>query len=527
MVGLVRGEANLAYLFEKYVLDLDRRELRHEGALIKLEPLAFDLLVYLVTRHERVVSRDELIDAVWQSRIVSDAALTTRLNAVRHAIADSGKAQRLIRTLPRVGIRFIGEVQEQPPGDEAAVPPFPAVERGAVSRIPITIALLPFVAITRDAEECWVANSLVDGIATALANFRLFSVIVPQPHSDADTGLNELKQIRRELGAGYAVRGTVHRRGDRVRVSAHLVETLSGSLLWADRFDGLLADGFSLQEELATTITARIEPPLRMAEASRPIKPADRAITPQHLYLRAHPIFSDGQESVARSFDLLQRALALDPNFAPALADAAFCLQVLDINCGGADHLARRRQAIGFARKALRVSCDPEAVATAAFALSYFGEEIDEARALINHSLVTNPSFSRGWYMSGMAHLYAGEPEAAMEAFETAIRLNPHERLARRNLAGIGMSHLFTGNFDEAVPSLRAMVREFPRWATPYAALASCYAHLGSEHDAATVVRRLRTVDASLVPNTVQFRSPKHRELLSPGIKLSGKMPAG
>jgi tetratricopeptide (TPR) repeat protein len=223
-----------------------------------------------------------------------------------------------------------------------------------------------------------------------------------------------------------------------------------------------------------------------------------------------------------RSFDLLERAIALDPDHAPSLADAAFCFQVMDINGIAKDHQENRRRGVEFARRALQVSDDPEPVATAAFALAYFGQRIDDALALIDHALALNPHFSRGWYMSGMARLYAGQPDRAIESLETAIRLNPRDRLGRRNLAGIGIAQLFQGHLDEAVPLLRLMVQEFPRWATPYAALASCHAHLGQLHDAEIVSHRLKSVDRTLVPNAIQFRDPGQRELLTPGIKMAG-----
>jgi tetratricopeptide (TPR) repeat protein len=230
--------------------------------------------------------------------------------------------------------------------------------------------------------------------------------------------------------------------------------------------------------------------------------------------------------SVVRSLSLLERALALDPYYAPALADAAFCLQVLDINCGDLNRQEIRRKALALARKALGSSDDPGSMSCAAFVLAYFGDDIDEVRSLLDHALSLNPSFARGWYMSGMARLYAGEPEEAIEALETSLRLSPKDRLTRRNHAGLGIAHLFMGHVDEAVPGLRLMVQEFPRWATPYAALASCYEAAGSHRDAVAVAARLKAVDRSLIPTAVQFRNPKHRALLAPGVRLGGNLTA-
>jgi TolB-like protein len=515
----------MAFAFDEYVLDPDRRELCRGAAPVKLEPQAFDLLAYLVQHRDRVIGRDELTQAIWSGRIVTDAALTTRINAVRRAIGDDGRAQRLIRTLSRKGIRFVGEVKETVAASEIAVAnrlsgtKLREREPDFAERAGITV--LPFVAISGNAEEQYLADSLTGDIVVALSRFRWYSVLAQtSPLAFRGTAF-DVKRAGWELGTRYVLRGTVHRRTDRLRIAVYLIETLTGAHLWAEDFDGLLADGFALQDRIATTAAASIEAPLRIAEAARSNGLQDRDATPCGLHLQAHPIFSDGKESVVRSLRLLERALALDPDYAPALADAAFCLQVLDINNGGRDRRANSRKALALARKALHVSNDPEPVATAAFALAYFGEDIEDALALIDHALALNPAFTRGWYMSGMALLYAGQPERAVERFETAIQLNPRDRLGRRNNAGIGIAHFFTGQLDSAVSRLRLMVQEFPRWATPYAALAACYTHQGFSRDAKAVARRLTATDPSLAPNVIQFRDPKHRGLLTPGVRLA------
>jgi adenylate cyclase len=219
---------------------------------------------------------------------------------------------------------------------------------------------------------------------------------------------------------------------------------------------------------------------------------------------------------------LLEQAIELDSNYESALADAANCRQILDVNGWTADRELNRRKGVNLARMALQVASDPDPVAIAAFVLAYFGEDIDATVALMDNALRLNPSFAKGWYMSGMARLYAGQPEQAIECFETSIKLNPRDRVGRRNFAGIGIAYLFNCRFDEAVPILRPVIQEFPRWATPYSVLASCHAHLGFLRESEVVASRLRAMDASPVPNAAQFRDARHRELLSPGLRLTG-----
>jgi adenylate cyclase len=219
---------------------------------------------------------------------------------------------------------------------------------------------------------------------------------------------------------------------------------------------------------------------------------------------------------------LLKQAIELDPRYGSALADAANCRQVLDVNGWTMDRQLNRRKAIDLARKALQLSCDPEPVATSAFVLAYF-EDIDAAVALLDDSLKLNPSFAKGWYMSGFARLYAGQPEQAIECFERSMLLNPRDRVGRRNIGGIGIAHLFCRRFDEAISTLRSVLEEFPHWATPYCALASSHAHLGFAREADSIARRLRAADPCSVANAVQFCDARHRELLVPGLKLVGE----
>ncbi|MGH7066385.1 MAG: winged helix-turn-helix domain-containing tetratricopeptide repeat protein [Acetobacteraceae bacterium] len=508
------------------MLDLERRELRRGAELVPLEPLAFDLLAYLLRHRARVVGKDELFQAIWNGRIVSDAALTTRVNAVRRAIGDNGKEQRLVRTLRRKGMRFVGEVTEAATIQEAVESEATAGIKprgsaaGLAGRPPV--AICPFTTISGDVEERWFADGLVEDFITALAHFGWLSVA--SPVSNPSFGGDELAvtPVGSEPPGRYVVHGAVRREGRQVRVTARLMDATGRAVLWAGHCDGLLEDRMGLQHQIASIMACSVERSVLAAEAGRCAAAANLKAAPYDLRLRAQPIFSAGRERVLRSLGLLERAITLDPNYGWGLADAANCRQILDVNGWAEDRRLNRRKAISLARAALRVSSDAEPVAISAFVLAYFGQDTDVATALIDDALRLNPSFAKGWYMCGFARLYAGQPEQAIECFETSLRLNPRDRVGRRNFGGIGFAHLFIGRFDEAVSILRPVIYEFPHWATPYCVLASCHAHLGHVRESEAVARRLQTADACPVPSAVQFRDARHRELLIPGLKLAG-----
>src|SRR5262245_15966236 len=162
----------MRYLFDNYALDTDRRELSHGGLTVRLEPQAFDLLEYLIRNRERVVSRDDLLAAVWGKRIVSDSAMATRINAARCAVGDTGKAQRLIKTVPRKGVRFVGTVREE---GASAILGTDVTSRSTAPYLPLpdkpSIAVLPFANLSSDPEQEYLADGIVEDIITELSRF--------------------------------------------------------------------------------------------------------------------------------------------------------------------------------------------------------------------------------------------------------------------------------------------------------------------------------------------------------------------
>jgi len=230
------------FLFANHVLDTERRELRRGSKPIAVEPQVFDLLVHLVENRERVVSKDDLIASVWSGRIVSDSTLTSRINAARRALGDSGNAQKLIRTIPRKGLRFVGTVRTQPEDLEpvhAAVRPGDEFPSHARSAPPLpdrpAIAVLPFTNMTGDPGQEYFSDGISEDIITALSKLRCFFVIARNSSFIYKGRAVHLKQVAEELGVGYVLEGSVRRGGDRVRITAQLNDAVTGSHLWAER----------------------------------------------------------------------------------------------------------------------------------------------------------------------------------------------------------------------------------------------------------------------------------------------------
>ena len=257
----------MLYLFEDFVLDSDRRELRRGGELLSVEPQVFDLLQYLIRNRDRVVSKDDLMNAVWQGRIVSDATLSSRINAARSALHDNGEEQRLIRTILRKGIRFVGAVREEDGAEAMVAVEQPKPGLGLPDRP--SIAVLPFVNMSGDPEQDYFADGMVEDIITGLSRIKWLFVIARNSSFSYKGRAVDVKQVGRDLGVRYVLEGSVRKAGNRVRISGQLIEAEDGRHLWAERYDRDLTDVFALQDEITINVVAAIEPNLRRAEIER------------------------------------------------------------------------------------------------------------------------------------------------------------------------------------------------------------------------------------------------------------------
>ena len=332
----------------------------------------------------------------------------------------------------------------------------------------------------------------------------------------------DVKQVGRELGVRYVLEGSVRKASGRVRITAQLIDSLNGTHLWADRFDGSLEDVFQLQDQVAISVAGVIEPALRAAEIRRSSQWPTRDLTAYDFYLRALPNRAAyDKDHTVRALDLLAQAIERDPRYGPALALAADCHHFLVANGWEDNKETDQREGVHFAHEAIRfAAADPSALGKAAFVLGFFGENIDAAIALMDRSLALNPSFAEGWYDSGVLRNFAGQPDLAITHLETSLRLNPRDRKAR-HLTGIGVSHFFNRRFDEAVASLVVSLEEIPSWPVTYRVLASCYAHMGRLDEARELVKQLRAITPVVVPDATHWRNPEHRELFLSGLRLA------
>ena len=383
---------------------------------------ALGILGMLVERAGELVSRAEIMVAVWPETVVEDSNLNVQIAALRRVL-DEGRTERsCIQTFPGRGYRFTAPVTRVA-ADASALP---ASGLPALPDKP-SIAVLPFANMSGDPEQEYFADGTVEEIITALSRIRWLFVIARNSSFTYKGQAIDVKQIGRELGVRYVLEGAVRKAGDRVRISAQLIDATTGAHLWADRFDGLLEDIFELQDKVAVSVAGVIEPTLEAAEIRRSADRPTNDLTALDFYLRALPdLDAFGKNGLLRALDLLGQAIERDPRYGPALALAAHCHQGLEVNGWTDDPEAARRTSIDLARRALRSGADdPNVLALAAFVLGYFGEDIFVSLGLIDRCLTLNPSCARGWHWSALLRVFAGRPDTALQHFKTYLRLSP------------------------------------------------------------------------------------------------------
>ena len=384
-----------------------------------------------------------------------------------------------------------------------------------------SIAVLPFQNISGDPEQEYFADGMVEEIITALSRIRWLFVIARNSSFTYKGRAIDVKQVGRELGVRYVLEGSVRRAGGRVRITAQLIDAASGAHLWADRFDGSLEDVFDLQDKVASSVAGVIEPALQTAETARSAHRPTNDLTAYDLYLRAYSMALSSGKQFPDALGLLEQAIARDPRYGPALAQAAVCCVRLVVDGRSTDPDADALKGADFARRALEVAADdPAIMANAAQALAYFGEDIGAMKALVDRALVLNPNFARGWHISGGLRMWAGEPDVAIEHVEIALRLSPRARVGS-SIAFMGRAYFLNRRFDEAVPKLLLVIQEDPSSPEPYRSLASCYAHMGRLDEAREVVKRLRAITPVVVPRATPYRDAEQRELYLSGLRLA------
>ena len=522
----------MRYLFEDYTFDTDRRELHRGAEMVLIAPQVFDLLDYLIRNRERIVTKDDLISAVWNGRIVSEAALTTRLNVARTAIGDSGEKQRLIKTLPRKGFRFVGAVREaQRPAVE---PAGSAAYRNDTtpSLLPpprLSIVVLPFANLSGDPEQDYFVDGVTESLTTDLSRIDGSFVIGRHTAFTYKGKAFDLKQVGRELNVCYALEGSVQRSGNRLRVNVQLVDTESGNHLWAERFDQSVADLFDMQDAIVARLANTLGDQLLVAEARR----AERSLHPDatDLDFLGRASFVKGQtlESLKEARGFFERALALEPNHVQALVGTALVDMAIGNGLLPEDRTARFAVAEATLIKVLSLAPENAAALSLLGVAKISTERAAEGIVECERALALDRNLAYAHALIGLAKTYTGRASETEAHILEALRLSPRDTFGYYWMMFLGNSKLFLGADAEAVVWLRRSIDANRNLPFAHFSLAAALAQLGQLDEAHTAVqaglvlfpgftlRRFRNGAASKNPTYLA-----ERERIYEGLRLAG-----
>jgi TolB-like protein/Tfp pilus assembly protein PilF len=476
-----------------------------------------------------MISRDELVREVWKGRVVSEAAISGRIKAARRALGDDGKSQRYIRTVHGKGFRFVARLAEA--GDLATTETKPSEPAGSDFSRP-AIAVLPFTNLSGDPEQEYFADGITQDITANLSKHRWLDVIARNTTFGYKGKAVDVRQLGEALGVSYVVEGSVRRSGQRIRVTAQLVDTGTGRQRWSDRYDRNLEDVFAVQDEITAKIAARIEPEIGAAERRKVVHSERRDLRAWEFYhLGIFHFFKFTAEDNRLAQKYLAKSRELDPDFGEAHAWWAYAV-ILGMVYWDTDPAKELLdEALEATREALGLD-DQNAVFYALKARVQLARcEYDSALTENEIAINLNPTFAAAHCGLADSLAYEGRYDEAIERFEKAIELSPNDPQRWAFLTYGALAHIFRRDFASAI-EWADRAREIPNcqyWTIAHKAVA--LGHLGETEKAHQVAAQLLREkpdfsQAFARRKLFYLKDPVQLNLYLEGLELAG-VPAG
>ena len=443
----------MIYRFGAFRLDTEAYELRASGAVVAVEPQVLALLRLLIENRERLVSKDEIVEQVWKGRIVSDAAIASRVKSARKAIGDDGAAQQLIRTAPKLGFRFVAEVETLPAAPAAASLQAEPPERGPVDPLVgrPSIAVLPFAVIGGSAEDAWIADALPHDLIAELSRLRWLFVIA-RGSSFRLRGIQaSIEQVRTLLGVRYCLSGVVEVDGASITVTVELSDTRDEGIVWSDRVRTSLGAVHELRERIVQEVIGALELQIPLNEARRARLSMPETLDAWSAYhLGLNHMYLFNAEGNARAAALFERAIALEPGFARAHAGLSFthfqdAFQGFRTDAAHASGLAQR-----FAEQSLEQDpLDPFCNLAMGRAFWLRGD-LEASLPWLDRANAINPNYAQAKYCRAWTETLLGQGAEGQVNVDAALQLSPLDPLAYGMLAVRSFSHIVLDQPSEA-----------------------------------------------------------------------------
>jgi len=393
-----------------------------------------------------------------------------------------------------------------------------------------SIAVLPFKNLSGDPEQEYFVDGMVEEIITALSRIRWLFVIARNSSFTYKGQSVDVKQVGRELGVRYVLEGSVRKGGGRVRITGQLIDAVTGTHLWADRFDGSLEDVFELQDKVAISVAGVIEPTLRQSEIERARRKRPDSLDAYDLYLRALPCAVAAMpEDADKALPLLGKAIELEPDFAAAHAMIAWCHEQRYLRGGMQEET--KNAALRHARQAIAAGGDDAvALATAGFVIAVAGHDFETALTAFDRSFALSSSSALALSFSSIVRAWKGDDAIAVEQANRARRLSPFDPLIWMPYIGLAYAHFAAGRFEEAVAAASLATQSNPRFSVPHILHAAALGSLDRSEDAKIVVQRLLELQPGITVATAilsaRYVNPENIAALENALRRAG-LPEG
>ena len=440
----------MIYRFGRFELDTGKVELRSDGEVCSVEPQVFALLALLIDNRERLVSKDEIIEKVWDGRVVSEAAVASRIKSARKVLGDDGKTQQFIRTIHRHGFRFVADAKVSRAGVAHQAGGKPAVQPADHASRP-SIAVLPFRPIGAARLYAAIADALPHELIMELSRLRWLFVTARGSSfrlrgSDAD-----IREIGRLLDVRYCLSGTVEIKGASLAVTVELSDTRDGGVVWAEHFAGSIDDVHQIREDIRSQILAAMEIQIPLHEAALARLTVTENLDAWSSYhLGLQHMYRFNRKDNAAATALFQQAVGRDPNFARAHAGLSFvhfqtAFMHHSDDLAGEIALARR-----FALRGLELDpIDPFVNFTMGRTFWLEGD-LESSLAWLERATSISPSYAQGIYARAWAESLAGRGPDGRRHVDLAMRLSPLDPLYYAMLATRAFTHMMMGEDAEA-----------------------------------------------------------------------------
>jgi TolB-like protein/Tfp pilus assembly protein PilF len=514
----MRSVGDKAFRFESYTLDLSRGCLYGADREIELRPKSFDVLSYLVENAGRLVSKDEILKAVWRTVTVSDESVTRCISDVRLALGDS--EQHIIKTVQRRGYRFAAAVAPataRGPGAPAAFgrasarPPTQAVGGTDAPAAPrLSLVVLPFANLSMDAAQDYLADVITEGLTTYLFRIPGSFVIARTMAARYRGEARDVRQIAKELGVRYVLEGSVQHAGTRVRVTAQLIDAETAAHLWADQFDADQANVLRMQDTIVTRLARALQIELAAAEAAHISRTRPASANAEDLALKAEAIFlryGAHRDEAETAYTLCERALRKDPGNVRALSILAEKFSSRLNALQSTDRKTDTQRAERLVSRALAIDPNSYHAHHAKAQVLVAQKRAEEALVEAERSLRLNPSFIPTYRDLCHASLLLAQPERVIEYAEQAMRLSPPDPYLYVFYAHKGYGLFMLRSDQDAIACLRRAVANNPGHPLPSAWLAATLALTGGQAEAREALNRYLSLRGAKTRTITQFRS--------------------